>query len=149
MVMMKERNVRKKGGRSWIEVYGEVHEFLAGDRRHERKDEIYKKLAELMEEIEKLGYVPIWDAMLHDVDKEYKKEALWTHSEKLALAFAVLCGATPPGKVLRIIKNLRTCRDCHEAFKYFSIVIKREIIVRDVNRYHKFSNGSCSCGDCW
>ncbi|KAL3506215.1 hypothetical protein ACH5RR_031597 [Cinchona calisaya] len=147
--MMKERNVRKKGGRSWIEVQGEVHEFLAADKRHERNDAIYAKLAELMEEIEKLGYEPVLDEMLHDVDKKEKKEALWVHGEKLALAFGVLCGAAPPGKALRIVKNLRICRDCHEAFKYFSIVVEREIIVRDVNRYHKFFNGSCSCGDIW
>lgn len=147
--MMKERNVRKEGGRSWIEVQGEVHEFLAADKRHERKDAIYAKLAELIEEIEKLGYVPVLDEMLHDVNAEEKKEALMAHGEKLALAFGVLCGAAPPGKALRIVKNLRICRDCHEAFKYFSIVVEREIIVRDANRYHKFSNGSCSCGDFW
>lgn len=147
--MMKERNVRKEGGRSWIELQGEVHEFLAGDMRHERNSEIYSKLAELMKEVEKLGYVPIWDEMLHEVNEKEKKEVLWRHSEKLALAFGVLSGAAPPGKALRIVKNLRICKDCHEAFKYFSIVVEREIIVRDVNRYHCFLNGNCSCRDCW
>lgn len=147
--MMKERNVRKEGGRSWIELQGEVHEFIAGDGKHERKEEIYAKLAELLEEIEKLGYVPVWDEMLHEVDEKEKKEVLWGHSEKLALAFGVLSGAAPPGKAIRIVKNLRICKDCHEAFKYFSIVVEREILVRDVNRYHRFLNGSCSCGDFW
>ncbi|CAI9110245.1 OLC1v1010238C1 [Oldenlandia corymbosa var. corymbosa] len=150
LARMEASNVRRHSGKSRIEVQGQVHEFIFGDRKHERSGEIYKKLAELMEEIEKLGYVPVWDEMLHDVNQAQKKGALWSHSEKLALAFAVLSGAaTPPGKVVRIVKNLRTCRDCHQAFKYFSIVLKREILVRDVNRYHKFSNGSCSCGDYW
>ncbi|KAF8394232.1 hypothetical protein HHK36_020439 [Tetracentron sinense] len=147
--MMKDRGVRKKGGRSWIEVRGEVHVFLAGDRSHERMEEIYTKLAELMEEIGKLGYVQVSDEMLHEVEAGEKKEALWYHSEKLAVAFGVLSGAVPPGKALRVVKNLRICRDCHEAFKYMSRVVEREIVVRDVNRYHRFLHGSCTCGDYW
>ncbi|MCD9643125.1 hypothetical protein HAX54_030278 [Datura stramonium] len=146
---MKDKKVRKEGGKSWIEAQGEVHVFLAGDRRHERTDEIYAKLEELMEEIEKLGYVPVWTEMLHEVEENEKKKALWYHSEKLALAFGLLNGAAPPGKALRIVKNLRICRDCHEAFKYISRLVEREIIVRDVNRYHRFLNGICNCGDQW
>ncbi|KAJ7955478.1 Pentatricopeptide repeat-containing protein [Quillaja saponaria] len=147
--MMKDRGVKKEGGRSWIEVRGKVHVFLAGDRRHNRSEEIYLKLAELMEEIEKLGYVPVSYEMLHEVGEREKKEALWYHSEKLALAFGVVSGAVPPGKAIRIVKNLRICKDCHHAFKYMSRVLEREIIVRDVNRYHRFLNGSCTCGDIW
>lgn len=147
--MMKERQVKKKSGRSWIEVRGEVHVFLAGDRNHERIEEIYATLKELIWEIEKLGYVPIWDEMLHEVEEKEKKEALWYHSEKLALAYGVLTGVAPPGKALRIVKNLKICRDCHQVFKYASRVLKREIVVRDVNRYHRFSNGSCTCEDIW
>lgn len=146
--VMKDRRVRKEGGRSWIEVKGKVHVFLAGDRMHERTEDIYAKLAELMEECERLGYVPVWDEMLHNVGDREKKEALWYHSEKLALAFGLVSGA-PRGKTLRIVKNLRICRDCHESFKYISRVVEREIVVRDVNRYHRFLNGSCTCGDLW
>ncbi|XVF28527.1 hypothetical protein REPUB_Repub15cG0037300 [Reevesia pubescens] len=147
--LMKDRRVKKEGGKSWIEVKGNVHVFWAGDRKHERAEEIYAKLAELMEEVEKLGYKPVWDEMLHEVGKGEKREALWYHSEKLALAYGIVSGAAPPGKPLRIIKNLRICKDCHEAFKYISRAIEKEIIVRDVNRYHKFLNGSCTCGDIW
>ncbi|KAF5465854.1 hypothetical protein F2P56_015821 [Juglans regia] len=147
--MMKDRGVKKEGGRSWVEVQGKVHVFLAGDRRHERTEEIYEKLAELMEGIEKLGYVPVWKEMFHEVGEREKREALWYHSEKLAVAFGVVSGAAPPGKALRIVKNLRICRDCHEAFKYFSRILEKEIVVRDVNRYHRFLYGSCSCRDIW
>ncbi|XP_044489614.1 pentatricopeptide repeat-containing protein At4g33170-like [Mangifera indica] len=145
---MKDWRVKKEGGRSWIELKGKVHVFLAGDRRHDRVEEIYTKLKELMEECEKFGYVPIWDEMLHNVEEKEKKEGLWYHSERLALAFGLVSGS-PPGKALRIVKNLRICRDCHECFKYISRVVEREIIVRDVNRYHRFLNGSCTCGDIW
>ncbi|KAF5752422.1 putative pentatricopeptide repeat-containing protein [Tripterygium wilfordii] len=143
--MMKNKWVKKEGARSWIEVKGEVHVFMAGDRKHELTSEIYRKLGELMEEIEKLGYTPVFD---HGGERE-KREAHWYHSEKLAVAFGVVSEAAPPGKALRIVKNLRICRDCHEAFKYFCRVIDREIIVRDVNRYHRFFNGRCTCGDNW
>ncbi|XP_022722337.1 putative pentatricopeptide repeat-containing protein At5g52630 [Durio zibethinus] len=147
--LMKYRRVKKEAGKSWIEIKGNVHVFWAGDRKHERTEEIYAKLAELMKEIEKLGYKPVWDEMLHEVGEREKREALWYHSEKLALAYGIVSGAAPPGKPLRIVKNLRICKDCHEAFKYISRLLEREIIVRDVNRYHKFLNGSCSCGDTW
>ncbi|KAI8573974.1 hypothetical protein RHMOL_Rhmol01G0317900 [Rhododendron molle] len=147
--LMKDRRVRKKGGRSWIEVQGQVHVFLAADRRHEKTEEIYAKLAELIQEIGKLGYVPLWEEMLHEVGEREKQEALMYHSEKLALAFGLVSGAAPLGKPLRIVKNLRICRDCHEAFKYISRVVEREIIVRDVNRYHRFLDGSCNCKDFW
>lgn len=147
--MMKDRRVKKEVGKSWIEVRGKVHVFFAGDRRHEMMDQIYAKLAELREEIEKLGYVPVWDEMVHDVEEEEKKKLLWSHSEKLAVAFGVVSGAAMPGKPLRIVKNLRICRDCHEAFKFMSRVLETEIIVRDVNRYHRFLNGRCTCGGVW
>ncbi|XP_057422355.1 pentatricopeptide repeat-containing protein At4g33170-like [Lotus japonicus] len=146
---MKDGKVKKKGGRSWIEVQGKVHVFVAGDWKHERSVEIYEKLAELMGDIEKLGYVPVWDEILHNVGEEKRKDALWHHSEKLAVAFGVLCESLPSRKPLRIVKNLRICKDCHEAFKYMTRVLEREIIVRDVNRYHRFLNGSCTCKDIW
>ncbi|KAL4312310.1 hypothetical protein GQ457_01G031280 [Hibiscus cannabinus] len=146
---MKDWRVKKEGGKSWIEVKGKVHVFMAGERKHQRTEEIYTKLAELMEAIEKLGYKPVWNEMLHEVGEGEKKEALWYHSEKLALAYVIVSGAAPEGKPIRIVKNLRICKDCHEAFKYISIAIKKVIIVRDVNRYHKFFSGSCSCGDFW
>ncbi|KVI07223.1 Pentatricopeptide repeat-containing protein [Cynara cardunculus var. scolymus] len=131
--LMKDRRVKKEGGLSWIEVCGQVHVFLAGDRRHEKTEEIYAKLAELMEKISKLGYVPVWDEMLHEVGKGEKREALWHHSEKLAVAFGLVSGAAPPGKTVRIVKNLRICKDCHEAFKYISRVVERRV------KYNLFS----------
>ncbi|KAK1401317.1 Pentatricopeptide repeat-containing protein [Heracleum sosnowskyi] len=147
--LMKHRRVSKEGGKSWIELPGEVHVFLAGDKTHVMSKEIYAKLVELREEILKLGYEPVVDETLPEVDKVVKREELWYHSEKLALAFALVSRAAPPGKALRIVKNLRICRDCHMAFKYISMVVNREIIVRDSNRYHKFLNGNCSCADFW
>ncbi|KAG9449063.1 hypothetical protein H6P81_009028 [Aristolochia fimbriata] len=69
------------------------------------------------------------------------------HSEKLALAFALLY--TSPSSTIRIKKNIRICSDCHSAIKLVSKVMERKIVVRDKNRFHHFSQGSCSCGDYW
>ncbi|CAA3022277.1 pentatricopeptide repeat-containing At5g39680 [Olea europaea subsp. europaea] len=68
-------------------------------------------------------------------------------NEKLAIAYALL--KTPPGAPIRIIKNLRMCDDCHSPVKFISKVTNRLIIVRDVNRFHSFREGCCSCADYW
>ncbi|CAN0924206.1 G-type lectin S-receptor-like serine/threonine-protein kinase RKS1 [Linum grandiflorum] len=35
---------------------------------------------------------------------------------------------------IRIMKNMRVCNDCHEAFKVISGIVERDFVVRDVNR---------------
>ncbi|GFQ03521.1 pentatricopeptide repeat-containing protein at5g06540 [Phtheirospermum japonicum] len=54
-----------------------------------------------------------------------------------------------PGDSIRVIKNLRTCEDCHAVLKAVSRVYDREIIVRDRSRFHSFREGECSCKDYW
>ncbi|XP_057538464.1 pentatricopeptide repeat-containing protein At5g04780, mitochondrial-like [Amaranthus tricolor] len=145
--MMRENRVKKEPGMSWVEVKDKVHTFIVGDKNHPRSIEIYSKLNEIKDRIIKEGYVPVLETDLHDVERSEKELLLLHHSEKLAVAFALI--ATPPGAPIRIKKNLRICVDCHTAFKFVCKVVSREIIVRDVNRYHHFKNGSCSCGDYW
>jgi hypothetical protein len=87
------------------------------------------------------------DYVLLHVDDQAREAKLQYHSEKIALAFALI--QVPEGATIRIMKNIRICGDCHSAFKYISKVYGREIVVRDTNIFHHFSNGSCSCGDYW
>ncbi|CAI0466825.1 unnamed protein product [Linum tenue] len=82
-----------------------------------------------------------------EVEQEAKEEIVSLHSERLALAFALI--VIPKGITIRVMKNLRMCKDCHEAFKAISGIVERDFIVRDVNRFHHFRDGSCSCGDFW
>ncbi|MCL7050880.1 hypothetical protein MKW94_015851 [Papaver nudicaule] len=145
--LIKDSKVKKEPGMSWIEVRDAVHTFMVGDRNHSRTEEIYAKLDELSDLLSKAGYVPRVDVDLHNVDRSMKEELLSNHSEKLAVAFGLI--ATPAGAPIRIKKNLRVCIDCHTAIKFISEIVSREIIVRDINRYHHFKNGSCSCGDYW
>ncbi|VVA11221.1 Hypothetical predicted protein [Prunus dulcis] len=145
--IMKSRGIKKIPGVSNVELKDQVHTFLAGDRSHPESKEIYEELDVLVGKMKELGYVPETDSALHDVEEEEKECHLAVHSEKLAIVFAIL--NTDPGKAIRITKNLRVCGDCHIAIKLISKIAKREIVVRDTNRFHHFKDGICSCGDYW
>eukprot|EP01018_Ginkgo_biloba_P013990 Gb_31795 [translate_table: standard] len=56
--MMNDRGVKKKPGYSWIEVKNKVHAFMAEDRSHPQKDEIYATLERLAGPMKEAGYVP-------------------------------------------------------------------------------------------
>ncbi|PRQ30138.1 putative tetratricopeptide-like helical domain, DYW domain-containing protein [Rosa chinensis] len=144
---MKEMGVRKEPGCSWIEFEDEVHKFLAGDLSHPQSEQLHEYLETLSERMKKEGYVPDTSCVLHNVDEDEKETLLCGHSEKLAMAFGLL--NTRPGTTIRVAKNLRVCNDCHLAAKYISKMLDREIILRDVRRFHHFRNGNCSCGDYW
>lgn len=144
---MRDRSVRKEPGISWFEVKNQVHQFCTGDESHPQLMEIDLYLKELTWEMKLRGYVPDTGSVLHDMEAEEKENNLAHHSEKLAIAFALM--NTPEDYPIRVMKNLRVCGDCHVAIKYISDIKNREIIVRDASRFHHFKNGKCSCGDYW
>ncbi|KAF5193562.1 Pentatricopeptide repeat-containing protein [Thalictrum thalictroides] len=145
--LMDAKKVKKEAGYSWIEVKSKTHSFKACDRSHPLKDHIYAKIEELREKLKEYGYHPDTSFVLHDIEEDRKEAILFQHSERLAIAFGLI--ATPPGTPLQIVKNLRVCGDCHTVIKLLSLLEKRDIVVRDSNRFHHFKNGSCSCGDYW
>ncbi|KAM7463697.1 hypothetical protein LguiA_031818 [Lonicera macranthoides] len=145
--MMKERNLVKEAGCSWIEAENRVHKFHVGDTSHPKSPKIYEELDQLVYKIKEMGYVPNMDFVLHDVDLEQKEKYLLQHSEKIAVTFGLISTAKP--KPIRIFKNLRVCGDCHTAMKYISMATGREIVVRDSNRFHHIKDGTCSCKDYW
>ncbi|KZV18854.1 pentatricopeptide repeat-containing protein mitochondrial-like [Dorcoceras hygrometricum] len=146
-VFMKNRGFDKSPGFSLIELKGCVHTFLAGDRTHPQHEKIYRYLKELSVKLLEAGYVSSVASVLHDVDEEEKGMALQIHSEKLAVAFGIL--NTVAGSAIQVIKNLRTCGDCHTVVKLISKITGREITIRDPKRFHHFRYGACSCGDYW
>lgn len=145
--MMKSQNVKKDPGFSWIDVKNKLHLFVADDKSHPQIGLLYEKVEDLVKRIREEGYVPDTDFVLLDVEEEEKERSLYYHSEKLAIAYGII--STPPSTTIRVIKNLRVCGDCHNAIKYISKVARREIVVRDGNRFHRFDGGTCSCGDYW
>ncbi|KAH0762781.1 hypothetical protein KY290_018854 [Solanum tuberosum] len=145
--MMKDRGIQTNPACSTIEFRGKIHEFVANDFLHPRKTEIYEMLDEMNQQLRIAGYDAETVAELHNVGTEEKQIALSYHSEKLAIAFAVL--STPPGTSIRVAKDLRICVDCHNFAKILSAVYSREVVIRDRNRFHHFREGRCSCNDYW
>lgn len=145
--LMIDRGIKKGTAYSWIEVKNKVYAFLSGDTSHPDSDAIYAELKRLEGRMKEAGYVPDTGSVFHDVEDDEKTNMVCSHSERLAIAFGLI--STPPGTRLLITKNLRVCEDCHVAIKYISKITEREITVRDVNRYHHFEDGICSCGDYW
>ncbi|PSR96765.1 Pentatricopeptide repeat-containing protein [Actinidia chinensis var. chinensis] len=144
--------LKRKGFRmlpvcTWTQIKKQPHVFLSADKNHIQMKEVYEKLDELMVEIAKHGYVPgVTKSLLPDVD-EKEERILLHHSEKLATAFGLL--NTSSSDALRLVQSHRICGDCHNAIKLIAMVTRREIIVRDASRFHRFKDGNCSCGDYW
>ncbi|KAG6397403.1 hypothetical protein SASPL_143570 [Salvia splendens] len=143
--LLKSSEVKKEKGKSWIEIKDSVHSFMVGERSHPWMGEIYARLDDFLEEMEKLGFRGQVEHDLHDVEDYCKRELLKHHSEKLAFTFGLMCLSwfVP----IRIMKNLRICGDCHQFMKVASAVTGREIVVRDNNRFHHFRERVCSCGE--
>ncbi|GAB4849651.1 hypothetical protein Ancab_004446 [Ancistrocladus abbreviatus] len=144
---MKKKGVKKEPGLSWIEMQGVTHYFTVGDTSHPDIRLINGMLESLKIRTNREGYVPNCNVVLLDIEDDEKERLLWLHSERLALAFALI--RVPFGSPIRILKNLRICADCHATLKVISKIVQREIVVRDINRYHHFQDGACSCGDYW
>ncbi|XP_004236458.1 putative pentatricopeptide repeat-containing protein At3g15930 [Solanum lycopersicum] len=145
--IMTDRGIKKTPGCSLIEMHGIVHEFVAGDQSHPQSKSIYSKLAELIGELKFSGYVPDTSEVSLDIGEEEKENSINRHSEKLAIAFALI--NSEPGFTIRIVKNLRICTDCHHVAKLISKRYNRKLIIRDRTRFHHFVQGSCSCKDYW
>uniref|UniRef100_A0A1D1ZEE4 Pentatricopeptide repeat-containing protein At5g15340, mitochondrial n=1 Tax=Anthurium amnicola TaxID=1678845 RepID=A0A1D1ZEE4_9ARAE len=156
--VLRRRGCRKAPGVSCINVDGYVHQFCAGDKSHPLTPEIYAMLDEMVVRLRSAGYAPdaasrisrVMDNYLGlgDADETEERElALFSHSERLAIAFGLI--STRPGSALLVFKNIRICSDCHAAVKLISHIYKRDITIRDRNRFHYFKQGSCSCSDYW
>ncbi|CAL0302520.1 unnamed protein product [Lupinus luteus] len=143
---MEKRGLQKTPGCSMVEFRNELHTFYSGSTKHPQSKRIYTFLETLGDEIKAAGYAPNTDS-IRDVEEDVKEQLRSSHSERLAIAFGLL--NTKPGTTIHIRKNLRVCDDCHDVTKYISLVTGREIIVRDMRRFHHFKNGNCSCGDYW
>ncbi|XP_065870026.1 pentatricopeptide repeat-containing protein At4g15720-like isoform X2 [Euphorbia lathyris] len=146
---MKQIGVYKEPGCSWVEIKDSTYVFYAGDLSCERGEEVLSLLKELERRMKEKGYVGGSKGLVFiDVEEEAKEEIVSLHSERIALAFGLI--GIPKGiRIIRVMKNLRMCKDCHEAFKLISEIVEREFVVRDINRFHHFKDGFCSCKDFW
>ncbi|KAL0794687.1 hypothetical protein Bca101_066064 [Brassica carinata] len=124
------KGIRKSRGCSWTQVEDKVHSFTKRDI-HLEQESVVKILDEWDGLLREAGYNPDCD-----VEEEEKVDSLSRryHRERLAVAFGLL--KLPEGVTLRLLKNLRVCKDCHAAIKLISKVKEKEIIVRDAKRLH-------------
>ena len=143
---LKRRGLRLVPACSWIEIKKQPHKFVFGDKSHPRSTEIYKKLGEVMKEVGKLGYTHGGKCLLPDVGEEEQRGS-GCHSEKLAICFGLI--STSSSSLLQVVQGHRVCNECHGVIKMMTTVTRREIVLRDSNRFHHFRNGACSCGDYW
>lgn len=125
---------RMPKGRSWIEFRGKTFEFGVGanDSTSSIRAEIRAKLKELDDQFEKEGS--------ECANGNH-------HSKRVAVAFSLIkIGGSMP---IRLFKNMRICRSCHEWMEIVSKHCGKEIVVRDGNRFHQFVEGLCSWKDYW
>lgn len=113
-----------------------------------RKHEIVKYLLNARIQItQQSQYKPNLACVLYpNLTEEERLVRLWQHSEKMALAWALLNEVE--GTII-MHKNLRVCKDCHTVLKLIAKLLQRTFIVRDANRFHHFQDGKCSCNDYW
>ncbi|KAK6127308.1 hypothetical protein DH2020_038971 [Rehmannia glutinosa] len=117
--LMNDRGVKKVAGFSMIELEGASETSSLRGRAHPEAKEIYAKVEEMLVRIKDRGYVPSIDGMLYDIREEENDNPLQYHSEKLAIAFGLL--KTKRGETIRVTKNLRVCKDCHQSSKPISL----------------------------
>ncbi|WOK93795.1 pentatricopeptide repeat-containing protein [Canna indica] len=145
--LLEARGLQKVPGCSWIEVKNRIYSFVSVDEMNPHLEQLHAFLVQLVTEMKNTGYIPNTRIVLYDLEQQEKERILLGHSEKLAVAFGLINSGR--GEVIRITKNLRLCEDCHTVTKFISKFANREILVRDVNRFHHFKDGVCSCSDYW
>ncbi|XAR61710.1 hypothetical protein NMG60_11016208 [Bertholletia excelsa] len=139
----KGNDTERSLGWSWIEVRNVVHTFVAGDQSKPNSEILHSWVKKMAGEIRK----PESHQGLFFLEEE-NEEISGVHSEKLAIAFALI-GSTQASKSIRIIKNLRICSDCHRVAKFISMTHGCKIYLKDPACLHHIKDGHCSCGDYW
>lgn len=76
---MRDKGLKKEAGCSWVEIANRRHVFVSGDVRHSNREDVYEKLGELDERCRALGYVPMTELALHNVDEVQKEVILSRH----------------------------------------------------------------------
>eukprot|EP01084_Bolivina_argentea_P162152 282214_1 len=145
---MKNKNIKKQPGISCVEINGETYTFQAGDinKSHVMYNELIKEREILKNELKNYGHIFDESVITRELNEnESIEDHLCGHSERTAIIYGLLM--TAPGTPIIISKNLRVCKDCHNATKLISKIRNRKLLVRDKHRWHIFENGQCSCND--
>ncbi|KAJ8540959.1 hypothetical protein K7X08_001775 [Anisodus acutangulus] len=126
---------------SWTEINNVVHAFASGQQSNSEVPDSWIKRKEAKAEGSS-------SCNRLCVTEEENEDITRVHSEKLALSFALI-NSPQSSRVIRIVKNLRMCEDCHRTAKLVSQKYEREIYIHDSKCLHHFKDGYCSCGNYW
>lgn len=136
-------DLKKPCGCSLLELKNQVYPFVSGGHATPGLNTLSTWLKSVAENVK----LPDSKNM-HCLHEEDLEEISGLHSEKLALAFALL-NTHFKLKCIRIVKNFRICEECHSTAKYISSAYGCEILLNDTKCLHHFKEGRCSCGDYW
>ncbi|CAA7032859.1 unnamed protein product [Microthlaspi erraticum] len=140
-------SLKKKSGVHGLGGCTTPHQYQAGDANLPEHGELFELLRNMKMHMVEVGYVVATKVVLHDLDEETKENALLAHSERAAFARGLLSSA--PRSTITVLKNLRVCIDCHNAFKIMAELVGRTVVMRDNKRFHHMKDGGCSCKDYW
>ncbi|KAF6176492.1 hypothetical protein GIB67_007875 [Kingdonia uniflora] len=92
----------KTPGCTLLEIGEAQYIFTSGDRSQPQSTEIYAVLEKLMAKMREAGFQTETETALHDVEEEEKEQMVNVHSEKLAIAFALISSSKFSFLMLRI-----------------------------------------------
>lgn len=144
--LMNKEGLTKTIGCSHVEINCKTYRFVNQDTSHVESNMIYDVLDIILRRIGEdlfVGFSKFKPLNLLRTRANSPK----CHSVRLAICFGLISMSIEKPVVVR--KNIRICRDCHDAVKKISDITKREIIVGDPKIYHHFRDSQCSCGDYW
>lgn len=127
--MMKDREVKKNPGCSWIEIKNVVHKFIVGDRSHPQSERIYAMLNHLSKRMKEAGYMPDMLSALK-AGKSLAKVQLMRHHLKQRTIHYPASGVRIP--ILDLSLGLQERKPC--SFLVSAIILVWRVI--DSTRVH-------------
>ncbi len=87
---MHEKGMLWKYGQSTVVINGAAHTFGPNDRSHPQSNQIHSQIDKMERQLIRDGYKHDTSWVMQNANEERKKHLLCRHSEKLALAYALL-----------------------------------------------------------
>lgn len=100
---MEQQGIQREYGESTVMINGVPHVFGPNDRTHPESNKIHAQIDRMEKQLIASGYKHDTSWVMQDAGDAHKKHLLCRHSEKLALAYALL--KTPAGETVSHLFN--------------------------------------------
>ena len=134
---------KDRGNSVWVDAGGNAHSFSVGDTRHPQRKVIHAKIKAIALKMKQAGYPSSALWVLRSSYDDGKNDVLCGHSEKLAIACALI--NTYQGETIHVVNNMCVCSHCHFGTSLISKMENRKIMIRDPKNLHVFEDGKCVC----